>query len=554
MGTKNALVLSLGHNSSAILVSDDRIVAGYETERLTGKKSDSIFPELPIRELQRRFELVGPTDLYVSHWELFGEIDRNMPKHWDPKVIREVSAGGHVFSVNPAFTHHDAHAWSAVAFVGDEFPRSPSDSAYVFVMDGFGTFGEHMSFYRYIDGIPVLLERKYGFGSSLGLLYQYTTAFIGMKQNQDEYKLLAFEAHIDEYAKFRKKIDEQVVSWSEYYMKAVSAYMEPDKTDPMLNVGALPNTAENVAGMLSSVIKSLGTTLDERGRRIVCSYFTQRIVEEVVTYFVDKYQPKNLILVGGLFYNVKINNLVTSKVPGLTSIMPLAGDQGAGLGVYKAINPSFEWPGHLFWGPRDLDRKSYEGANEMGLLYFDDEDEAFEEIDEQLRTNFLVNVVRGPMEFGPRALCNTSTLARPDLTTAATINHLNNRTNEMPFAPVMTADQATIYLENCDKVHKSLDYMICTRDFRKGTHLDLPGASHKYPDGDRYSARPQITEDPRITELLDRYGPLINTSFNYHGVPIVCTDEQIRHSHAMELARSETQGVPTTVVIGGKKK
>ena len=71
---RDGLVLTLGHNSSAILVRDNRIVAGYETERLTGIKSDSAFPEKPIVELEKRFGFRPQTDVYVSHWELVGDV------------------------------------------------------------------------------------------------------------------------------------------------------------------------------------------------------------------------------------------------------------------------------------------------------------------------------------------------------------------------------------------------------------------------------------------------------------------------------------------------
>lgn len=549
----DALVLSLGHNSSAVLIRDNRILAGYETERLSGVKSDSSFPKLPILELQKRFKLRDKVDFYVSHWELFGEAKLMKPKHWDPTLVHQIANGGHVFETNPMFTHHDAHAWSAVSFAG-QFPKTPQDNTYVFVMDGFGTFGEHMSFYRYVDGVPILLERKFGFRSSLGLLYQYTTAFLGMKMNQDEYKLLAFEAHIDEYPEMIDRIDVLAETWVQFYIKSVSAYMEPDVTDPLLDVGALPHVAQAVSEMLEGICKALDIQ-DERARRVVCSYVAQKITEEVVMMFLHKYQPTNIILAGGLFYNVKVNSMVARNVPGKTCIMPLAGDQGAGLGVYSSINPDFRWPEHLFWGIRDLDRGFFDSKEmeDIGIHYFENEDDGFAMVRDQLEEHGLVNLVRGNMEYGPRALCNTTTLGLPDKLTANCINDMNDRTNEMPFAPVVTAEQASYVFEDCDKVHRSLEYMVCTRDYSGKWAHTVPGAAHKYPRQDKFSGRPQITSDPSMVKLLGEYGPLINTSFNYHGVPIPCTDTQIRYSHVMERQRSKYDNVPVTVVIGGSE-
>jgi len=55
------LVLSLGHNSSAILVEDGHIVAGYEEERLSGIKADSTFPQMAILQLLDLYKI--PSDI-----------------------------------------------------------------------------------------------------------------------------------------------------------------------------------------------------------------------------------------------------------------------------------------------------------------------------------------------------------------------------------------------------------------------------------------------------------------------------------------------------------
>lgn len=547
----DAIVLSLGHNSSAVLIKDHRVVCGYETERLTGVKSDSTFPGEAVTEILRWHQITKPLDVYVSHWELFGDVTRMKSKHWDPNFVALLlEGGGRLYQTDDHFTHHDAHAWSVVSFAGKDFPQKPDDRTYLFVMDGFGTFGEHMSFYRLVDGIPILLERRYGFGSSLGLLYQYTTAYLGMKQNQDEYKLLAFEAHVEEIgSEAIKALDAMCESWSDFYRRSLCMFMEPDKTDPLLSIGALPMTAEKVSNMLSAVVKATGVET-ERHRRIVCAYFTQSLVENVVLMFLEKYRPGNVVLVGGLFYNVKLNNMVSQEVPGKTCIMPLAGDQGAGLGVYASANPDFVFPESLCWGRRDLFSGPVESEiEEIGIKVCLDPDAGYDLVRDRLKRHGMVNLVRGPMEFGPRALCHTSTLARPTTKVADRINRLNNRTNEMPFAPVMTESQARGRLLDYDKIHKSLDYMICTRNYIPGAEADMMGAAHRYPRQNSYSARPQVTRESWMVSLLEEFGPLINTSANYHGQPIICSNEQIRYMHVMQKSRSSEPDVPTTVVI-----
>ena len=52
----------------------------------------------------------------------------------------------------------------------------------------------------------------------------------------------------------------------------------------------------------------------------------------------------------------------------------------------------------------------------------------------KLQKNEIVQVVSGNMEFGPRALCNTSTLSLPYVENVEIINSLNKRNTVMPMA------------------------------------------------------------------------------------------------------------------------
>jgi len=150
-----------------------------------------------------------------------------------------------------------------------------------------------------------------------------------------------------------------------------------------------------------------------------------------------------------------------------------------------------------------------------------------------LRTSGMVNIVRGSMEFGPRSLCNTATIALPNMDVVERINKMNNRTTVMPMAPAVTRDWAESNLVGCDKIVGSLEYMIATRQVVTN---EIPGASHFYPLTGQSTCRPQIIheDDYLMHELLNEFGPLINTSFNYHGVPIVFDAASISYSHRQQ--------------------
>lgn len=538
------LAISLGHNSSAVLIEDGKILAGYEEERFTGIKSDSRYPVNAIEELRARFNLPKDTNAYIGHWF----IDAQLPapnKYWDPQHLRSLFPNGQIDSLSADFTHHDSHLESAMVFAGN----FSGGQYHALVADGFGSYGECISVYEVSGQSYRLLHRTFGFEKSLGMLYQYATAFMGMKMHNHEYKMLAYEVHLPEVLEYHEiqHLREMIGEAAKDYLREMRVLKLSSEFDPVTDLEALPNVQIAINDRLSKVLRELNMfNATEYEKRVVISYFVQRVVESVICTTVQLYNPHSLLVVGGLFYNVKLNHLLANQVPGRFCAMPLAGDQGAALGVYQAYQGDLEWPESLAWGKRDL---IFDETNlPKGVIMVNDEEQAAAVMRHRLERAGWVNLVRGGLEFGPRALCNTSTIALPSKAVSVRINQANDRTMEMPFAPVMTSDQADEYFHDCHKVHKSLEYMVATRTYRSDMAEKVLGAAHYYPEEKVYTGRPQITADPLMVELLDKYGPLVNTSFNYHGVPIVRSPEQILHTHVKQC-ETAPELEPTTVII-----
>ena len=514
-----ALALTLGHNSSTVLIEDGQIVAGYEEERFSGNKADSNFPIRSLVKLNELFHIPPDVTTCVSHWFLDGEVPKSPNKYWDLRILRSMFPKTEILGLYPnLYTHHDAHADSAAVFAGSTFPTP----YHTFVVDGFGTEGECYSVYETShQGTRKLLYRVNGFSQSIGLLYQYATAYCGMKMHQHEYKMLAYEVHILEVLKDQ----ESLTRLNEYIdnFKILLHYAKVEKSLDQLN-RVKESTFEFLDKMRSVVIKGLSLFHDDRTNRIIISYIVQRIAENTVKRLFDMFRPTNLLVVGGVFYNVKINRILNDLTPGKFCAMPLAGDQGAGLGVYQYYFRDLKWPGHLFWGRRTLS----DDFSAPGIIV---NNNPYQMLRRDLHREGMVNLVRGDMEFGPRALCNTSTLALPRRDIAEWINKMNGRTNEMPFALVMTEEQANNLFANVSKIHRSLEYMIIALRYDHIYTTGLAGGLHYYPIQGEFTCRPQITRDPMMVKLLEEFGPLINTSFNVHGQPIVYENDQIEYAH-----------------------
>lgn len=526
----NALVITLGHNASAIALKDGKVICGFEEERYTLKKSDSSYPRQSIEDCAWVADLTThDTDIYVGHWFVNGRLEAN--KYADWVHLNALFPTATIHSLTQDFTHHDSHVYSAIAFANSK--PGFGDSYNAIVADGFGTHGEVLSIYRVENGTPKVTKRYFGFDKSLGMLYQYATSYMGMQMHNHEYKILAYEVHIFDTEQLRSLeplIQALAADWVNQWLKSLEVISETQ--DPIVNLSALENTRHIIHSQLDQVLLDLEIgVIDEWNQRVIISRFVQKCVEMAMLHIVQELPEGNLLLSGGLFYNVKINSLVANYISGKTCIMPVAGDQGAGLGVYNYHVGNLVWPGHLFWGIRDLDFTLVDD-----MLMFDSMEDAMPIIENELKGPGAVNIVRGAMEFGPRALCNTTTLAMPQSDVVEEINRINKRTTEMPMAPVVTQEQLEEYFEDTDKIHLSQEYMIVTRNYKPGKADKVLGCAHYYSNLDVYTGRPQVTNDPHLVRLLKKFGPLVNTSFNYHGVPIVFEGDSIIKTHQEQKA------------------
>ncbi len=541
----DSLVLTLGHNSSAIAIRDGQILGGYETERFTGKKADSAYPMEPIDKLIADFNLDKSCNVYTGHWFLDSRMPEQSNKYMNYEHLQSALPGCVLDSLYSEFTHHDSHLESGILFAGDDF--APTYTA--FVLDGFGSFGECISVYTVTGKSYKLRDRWFGYEKSLGMLYQYATAYMGMKQHNHEYKILAYEVHAEEFMDTKLIKDYADQAASKHVRDLITGQMNASY-DPMISLEALPRLQLAISDTLDKFCEEFDVDkTNEREFRSCVSHYVQRFVESVTLTLVAMYQVKDVLLVGGLFYNVKLNSLISKQVSGRTCIMPLAGDQGAGLGVYQHYNGDLVWPGHLNWGHRDLNFKS----SHQGLIVVPTMDDAVPIIQDELSRIGFVNLVRGAMEFGPRALCNTTTIASPNLSVCDDINRSNGRTTEMPLAPFVSKATADRIFVDCDKIHKSLEYMIVTRDYCEGMGSMYDGAAHYYPDYGVYTGRPQITDDPHLMHILDNgrdEDVLVNTSFNYHGQPIVMGKSSIEAAHSMQRKNLPNHNIKTVVVSG----
>lgn len=542
------LCLSLGHNSSAVMLFEDgRDPIGYEEERLSKKKSDSAFPILSITRI---LEVLGKhaadqvTDIYISHW--FDNFDpyTTENKYYSALRLRKLFPLALLYATNiETHSHHDAHAESVAAFyahhdnLANQYVLSLDHlPELVLVVDGFGNNAEIASLYE-LDayGFPQKKETIFGYERSLGLLYQYAAEAVGMDGMNDVYKFLGYRTHIkpDEIARcdqLATKIKSRyLIGWMNPALFRTAPQV---KHTDLIDYEKLKWVKEDCMGYFKSIIDD-----DQFMSRVRVGYVVQKVLEDVIVQYLSTFKFKTLLVAGGVFYNVRLNDRLRKTYPDIKfCAMPLAGDQGAGIGLAfahgKLIDHEFK---NLFWGVRPV-------GETCTLKTLPINDAVIESIADLIAGGVIVNVFHGAMEFGPRSLCNTSTLAlcRRDLVDA--INTANGRTTVMPMAPAML-QEVTPYLfskTDLDRTVASDKFMITAHNFLSTVNTkELGGAMHRDVDGS-YSGRPQIIGEDTdfmyrlLKVLLKKHDvrAVINTSLNIHGQPIIYSQHDLLKVHA----------------------
>jgi carbamoyltransferase len=149
------------------------------------------------------------------------------------------------------------------------------------------------------------------------------------------------------------------------------------------------------------------------------------------------------------------------------------------------------------------------------------------------------------MEYGPRALGNRSILYHcQDPKVNDWLNQRLKRTEFMPFAPATLWEERARCYRNVEGAEFAARFMTVTFDCTDEFRSTCPAATHV--DG---TARPQLVRSdvsPSFHRILTEYHRLtgvpsvINTSFNMHEEPIVCSpDDAIRafvQGHLDDLA------------------
>ncbi len=473
-----------------------------------GKKND--YPEY-IQRLVKRIVLAAnknPAALSIINERVETELknDENTRKefeHWIQKL--NVSEDKVVYS-----DHHQCHAWSA-------FAPSPFDEAFVFTFDGRGDLkSATASFATMKNGIS---EYDYLLSmDSLGYLYGQITKYLGFTPHRHEGKVTGLAAYGN--PKNTLPLFDQLITWENDTIVANIGLYKPFFTMKKELKDKLSRfTREDIAAGVQTHCEDLVTKYIKHWMRKI-----------------DKPDVKNICLGGGVFANVKLNQRV-KEIAGIENvfIFPHMGDGGLTVGgaahlFYLLTRKTKIQLPTVYLGVEFTNTEIHEALKSYSehLDFIDTGDQLVESIVNDLIENKVAGYFNNRMEFGPRALGARSILYDPgDRSVNDWLNKRLRRTEFMPFAPVTPVEYAPDCYINWSPDDVCSHFMTmtynCTEAF-KSRHKAVV-----HIDG---TARPQIVTrhlNGEYYDIVKRYcdvtgnKALINTSFNAHEEPIVCT-------------------------------
>jgi carbamoyltransferase len=537
------------HDAAAAVLMDYDVKAAVQLERLTRFKSDGTYPDLCIEEL---LDMVGATrrdvDVlalsrsdfpahYFHHFhgyrwirEYFRTYVQGKKTRFVPREARRANtpreteffdvasfrrdSGFRDDTVVYFYNHHMAHALPTLFY-------TEWDDALMVTSDGGGDNVNH-SQRRFANG---KIDEIYGGDEwltrdppidSLGQAYAAATRALGFRDNRHEGKLTGLSA-----------MGEAV------FAERIGRHFRVDEA------GQIFSDFRNNAAMFKLLVE-----IAREGRREDVAASIQKVLEDTmllsVSRLLERHPARHLGVAGGIFANVRLNRVLAEQLDlDEIFVFPPMGDEGLPVGGSLVYLLQRDGIAHWLKQRRrlkdvylgrdytDVVDATLSGIRGLRRLAGD----PVEETAKRLAAGAIGAIYTGRMEYGPRALGARSILANPSRReTHDLLNTRLDRTEFMPFAPVIAADKAAEVFD-VNKVNAyACRFMTITCNVRPSWRDRIAAVVHV--DG---SARPQTIvreSNPLYFDILAAFERatgipvLVNTSFNVHEEPIVNTPRE----------------------------
>ena len=532
-----------GHDTSACLMKDGKLIVACEEERYSKQKHTRDFPKNAINDCLKKANIsildvdeitlsYDPSLLKLENFDNITSLTRKKFNENDLKQLKnlrdqdfdlttyvknELNFKGKIST----HLHHLCHLASS-------YYPSGFEESLIISHDGIGEVDCSLMATG-INGEIKIFHHGNQWPNSLGLLYAGITAYLGWKYNSDEGIVMGlapygdynkntktgktyreiFEEIIFPVGDFDYEIDKSWIAFHEVRSKWVS-----DKF--IETFGDRRNPDEPPQEHHKHVAAALQNRLEE-------------IILFQLKKCKEKFNLKKLCFAGGIALNCSLNGKILSS--GLFDeifIPPASGDNGTAIGACyistkKVLNELLPEKSHNFYLGSEFSNEEIKNALEKNNVKFEKFESIENTIAKKLSEKKIIGWFQGGAEFGPRALGNRSILTAPFPKEMKDIlnSRVKFRESFRPFAPAILSELASDYFD----IDQSSPHMLIAVNVRTEKIDEIPAVVHV--DG---SARVQTvtkSDNSKFRKLLECFYEetncpvILNTSFNVKGQPIV---------------------------------
>ncbi|WP_047517296.1 carbamoyltransferase [Methylophilus sp. Q8] len=543
---------ALGHDASAAILVDGKIVAAAEEERFIRDKHAK--NHWPYEATQFCLKQAGITPDQVDIVAFpYGEIPLTSAARWHyakrywyapDRALDAIFNGNRRFRRNRdkslklmaelgltkakyvPVEHHLAHASSAYHLSGFK------EKTAIVGIDGKGEYAT--TFFGYGENGKIHKIKEFYDPDSLGGLYGAITEFLGFEMLDGEFKVMGMAPYGDpnkyDLSRLAKFENGELIINTEYVnVVGLRRYKETDADGKSKGYYFTPKLIEWLGP------KRKGDEIDDPYIHYAAS--VQKLLEDLALQMIEYYlgdiirETGKIVMAGGVALNVKLNQRIIA-LPHVKElfVQPASGDNGTSLGAatYAAhlAGETIHKMEHAYLGPAFTNEECIAACEaHPAKPIFTRVEDGPRKAAELLAAGNPLAWFQGRMEFGPRSLGCRSILGDPSFPGVADrINaQIKYRERWRPFCPSMLDRVAADILQT----EHPAPYMTFTFNVNPAWKARIPEVVHE--DG---TARAQIVTketNPRYYALIEHLeqlrgnGVVLNTSLNRRGEPMICS-------------------------------
>ena len=552
-----SIVLGINANhadSSACLIINGKLEAGFEEERIIRKKHFSGFPINSIRKCldQAGINENDVTDIAFNTNPISNLLPKsifflkNLFKNKDitiKRIVKKINQKKTLlnnFNINTNVKFHNIE--HHIAHIASAYYPSKFNDAVGLSIDGSGDFVSVAISKCKKNKIKII--KKYFFPNSLGIFYHAMTQFMGFNNYGDEYKIMGMAAYGN--PKYFDLLKNNLFINQNNSFKLNLNYFNHQKSnfryivsDEMIIDNIFNENLIKLFNLKSFQIKSDESFLKDLAASVqkVYEFFFEKILTDISKM---KYS-ENLVYAGGCGLNSSANRIITNNEKYFKNIfIPYApGDNGGALGAALVVasinNKTIQNTENPYIGQcykdseiKEILKSKLHGSN-LQYRYFSEKRDVIELAAEMISKSRVIGWFQNKMEFGPRALGNRSILADPRNPNMRNIinSKIKRRESFRPFAPSIMEE----YQSDWFNTNYSSPYMSTIASVKKDKINLIPAVTH-VDETARYQSVNKLNND-KFYELIKTFYKitgvpiLLNTSFNENEPIVMRPDEAL---------------------------